>query len=105
MQEAAVHRWDAQAAVGVAEPLPTSLADDGVDEFLWISRQLRGPQPIAFHATDTGTTYAAGSGAPIATAAATSSDLVLLLYGRVHADQVEVAGDPSALDAYLVPVQ
>ena len=105
VQEAAVHRWDAQAAVGVAEPLPTSLADDGVDEFLWISRQLRGPQPIAFRATDTGTTYAAGSGAPIATAAATSSDLVLLLYGRVRADQVEVAGDPSALDAYLVPVQ
>ena len=60
VQEAAVHRWDAQLAVGHPDPLPTKLADDGVDEFLWIARQMRGPEPIAFHATDTGSTFAAG---------------------------------------------
>lgn len=104
VQEAAVHRWDAQRAGGRAGPLPVRLADDGVDEFLWIARHLRGEEPIAFHATDTGNTYTAGPGAPIATATATASDLVLLLYGRVSADDVEVAGDRAALEAFLIPI-
>jgi uncharacterized protein (TIGR03083 family) len=104
VQEAAVHRWDAQHAVGSAHPLPTPVAADGVDEFLWITRQLRGPEPIAFHATDTGETFTAGPGAPLATASAPASDLVLLLYGRVRADDVAVAGDRSKLDAFLIPI-
>ena len=104
VQEAAVHRWDAQRAVGRPEPLPAPAAVDGVDEFLWIARQLRGPEPIAFHATDSGDTFAAGPGAPLATASASASDLVLLLYGRVTADEVEVAGDRATLDAFLIPI-
>ena len=104
VQEVAVHRWDAQRAVGSAEPLPTPAAVDGVDEFLWITRQLRGPEPIAFHATDTGDTFMAGPGAPLATASASASDLVLLLYGRVTADEVAVAGDRAKLDAFLIPI-
>ena len=104
VQEAAVHRWDAQHAVGSAEPLPTPAAVDGVDEFLWITRQLRGPEPIAFHATDTGDAFMAGPGAPLATASASASDLVLLLYGRVTADEVAVAGDRTKLDAFLIPI-
>jgi uncharacterized protein (TIGR03083 family) len=104
VQEAAVHRWDAQHAVGSVDPLPTPVAVDGVDEFLWITRQLRGPEPIAFHATDTGDTFAAGPGAPLATASASASDLVLLLYGRVNADEVAVAGDRTKLDAFLIPI-
>ena len=87
-----------------ADPLPAVLADDGVDEFLWIARHLRGEEPIAFHATDTGNIFSAGPGAPIATATASASDLVLLLYGRVSADDVEVAGDRAALDAFLMPI-
>ena len=104
VQEAAVHRWDAQHAVGNADPLPTPAAVDGVDEFLWIARQLRGPEPLAFHATDTGETFTAGPGAPLATASASASDLVLLLYGRVNADEVAVAGDRARLDAFLIPI-
>jgi uncharacterized protein (TIGR03083 family) len=104
VQEAAVHRWDAQRAVGPADPLPTTAAVDGVDEFLWIARQLRGPEPIAFHATDTGDTFHAGPDAPATTVSATASDLVLLLHSRVSADDVEVAGDRAALDAFLVPI-
>jgi uncharacterized protein (TIGR03083 family) len=105
VQEAAVHRWDAQlAATGRPDPLPATLADDGVDEFCWIARQMRGPQPIAFHATDTGTTATAGAGEPVVTASAPASDLVLLLYSRVGAGAVTVDGDRAALDAFLQPI-
>jgi uncharacterized protein (TIGR03083 family) len=105
VQEAAVHRWDAQlAAVGRPDPLPTEIAEDGVDEFLGILRQMRGPAPIAFHATDTRSTFSAGNDEPVVTVSAPASDLVLLLYGRVSADQVEVAGDRAKLDELLIPI-
>lgn len=105
VQEAAVHRWDAQlAAVGNPDPLPAKLAEDGVDEFCWIARQLRGHQPIAFRATDTGTTFTAGGDESVVTASAPASDLVLLLYSRVSADAVDVDGDRAALDQFLVPI-
>jgi uncharacterized protein (TIGR03083 family) len=105
VQEAAVHRWDAQlAATGTPGPLPAQLANDGVDEFLWISRQMRGDVPVEFHATDTGTTVAAGAGPAVVTASATASDLVLLLYSRLRATDVEVTGDREALEAFLVAI-
>jgi uncharacterized protein (TIGR03083 family) len=105
VQEAAVHRWDAQlAAVGNPDPLPTELAEDGVDEFCWITRQLRGSQPIAFHATDTRATFSAGDDEPVVTASAPASDLVLLLYGRLTPKDVQVAGDREALKAFLVAI-
>ena len=33
-QESAVHRWDAELAVGAPNPIDADLAVDGVDEFL-----------------------------------------------------------------------
>lgn len=105
VQEAAVHRWDTQlAASGSPDPLPTKLADDGVEEFCLLARQMRGHQPIAFHATDTGTTFTAGDERPVVTASASASDLVLLLYSRVSADDVAVEGDRAALVKFLVPI-
>lgn len=109
VQEAAVHRWDAQAAVGDPEPLPLPVADDGVDEFIWIARQLRDPAPVTLVATDSGRSFPvtdpAVSDAPSeVTVTATASDLVLLLYGRVAAAAVRVDGDRSALDAFLAPI-
>lgn len=105
VQEAAVHRWDAQlAATGAPDPLPAQLADDGVDEFCWIARQMRGQQPIAFNATDSGSSVTAGDGDPVVTASATASDLVLLLYSRVRPDDVTVDGDRAALEAFLQPI-
>ena len=98
------YRWDAEHAVGSVDPLPTPVGVDGVDDFLWITRQLRCPEPIAFHAPDTGQTFMAGPGVPLATASASASDLVLLLYGRVSADEVAVAGDRAKLDAFLIPI-
>jgi uncharacterized protein (TIGR03083 family) len=108
VQEAAVHRWDAQlAAAGRANPLETRIAEDGVDEFLWITKQLRGPVPITFHAEDTGAVFAAGPGMPVAMVSAPdASELVLLLYSRVSADadSIAVEGDRDALDAFLIPI-
>jgi uncharacterized protein (TIGR03083 family) len=106
VQEAAVHRWDAQSACGAPAPLEPALADDGVDEFLWIVRQLRGETPVAFRTTDTNreVSAAAGSGAA-ATVEGTASDLVLLLYGRIPLDTVAVAGDRALVEALLVPIE
>jgi uncharacterized protein (TIGR03083 family) len=105
VQEAAVHRWDAQlAAAGRPDPLPAKIAEDGVDEFLWIARQMRGPAPIAFNSTETGAMFVAGTDKPVVTVTAAPSDLVLLLYGRVSTDEVLVEGDRDTLDAFLAPI-
>lgn len=103
--EAAVHRWDAESVSGLPQPLPADLADDAVDEFMWIARQFRETaRPVAVRATDTDNTYALGPG-PVATASGTASDLLLLLYGRVALADVEVEGDRRALDAFLEPIE
>lgn len=103
--EAAIHRWDAQSATGAQQPLPSDLADDMVDEVLWIARQFRDTaRAVAFHATDTGNTYATGP-APAAIASATASDLLLLCYRRIGLDAVDVEGDRRVLDAYLEPME
>src|SRR5882757_1214742 len=54
VQEAAVHSWDAQSCSGAPEPLPQPEAADGVEEFIWLCRQLRDPAPILCVATDSG---------------------------------------------------
>lgn len=122
--ETAVHRWDAQMAVGRAEPIETKLAVDGVAEVLdswlpgnrgrgprdrigvaqlaatdieefWFVR-LRGERGIALLDTDT-----VGHGDdPQARVLAqgTASDLVLALYGRVPFDVLDVTGDAALLE-------
>ena len=104
VQEAAVHRWDAQSAVGEPEPLAPPVADDGVDEFVWIARQLRDPAPITFVATDTGHEFPVSDTPPTVTVSAPASDLVLLLYGRLPTAAVQIAGDDAAVEAFLVPI-
>jgi uncharacterized protein (TIGR03083 family) len=104
VQEAAVHRWDAQLASGTPTPLLRALADDGIDEMLWIARQFQEAPPVAFAATDSGNTYSASEQEARATVAATASDLVLLMYGRRSLDDVEVRGDRALLEAFLQPI-
>jgi uncharacterized protein (TIGR03083 family) len=105
VQEVAVHRWDAQSAVGTPQPLAPAVADDGVDEFVGIARQLREPAPITLMATDSGRSFAASDEPADVTVSASASDLVLLLYGRIPADQVKVDGDRAALDAFLQSIE
>ena len=99
-----MHRWDAQSAMGTPADLDSSVADDGVEEFLWIARQLRDPAAIMFVATDSGRSFPASDLPAAVTASATASDLVLLLYGRVPADRVHVDGDRALLAAFLEPI-
>jgi uncharacterized protein (TIGR03083 family) len=108
-QEAAVHRWDAQSAIGPAEPIETPVADDAVDEFLDILRRLDRvdglPSAVRVHATDSGSDWTVGPGEPAATLSATASDLLLFLYGRVRDRAVEIDGNRAAVDALLAQVQ
>lgn len=59
--EAAIHRFDAQAALGRAEPIDPALAIDGVDEFCQVflahakrRRILGSGETVHLHATDDG---------------------------------------------------
>lgn len=111
-QEAAVHRWDAQGAVGSSAPLPPALATDGVPEFIAVMVgpdvvALRGP--VTLHALDTGSTWQVGpatadaAAPPTRTAelSATASDLVLMLYRRLPVPDIDVAGDPILVASLL----
>jgi uncharacterized protein (TIGR03083 family) len=122
--ETAVHRWDAQMAIASGEPIEAAVAVDGVSEVLdtWLpagrghtshTRQgvvhlqavdvgqewfvrLRGSGVALL---DTGTILDTDDHHPTAQAAGTASDLLLALYGRVRFDVLDIAGDPTLLDA------
>lgn len=113
VQEAAVHRWDAQVAAGLdGAPLPHDAAVDGVEEFLTVSLPAgappwdRAPVSVGLRADGVRPWLLAGGGGavtarpydpdvttPAATVTATASDLVLLLYGRIAVRRLDVTGD------------
>lgn len=122
--ETAVHRWDAQMALGLSEPIEAKLAADGITEVLDTllpAGRRRGPLDrhgvVALRATDVGEVWNVrlrGAGIALldtdtlldhdhhnerATAIGTASDLLLALYGRVPFDVLDVAGDDSLLAA------
>ncbi len=118
-QESAMHRWDAENAVGIAQPIDAPLAADGIDEYLMLQVAFRGdklarsaPQTIHLHCTDTAgewllrfddeglqvtPEHAKGDVA----ARGTASDLLLMLSGRRPASLAEVFGDAAILDGFL----
>jgi uncharacterized protein (TIGR03083 family) len=116
-QEALVHRWDAEHALGTAGPLDPALADDGIAEVIdtMAPRQVRLGRTAALahavglHATDTGSLRILGPGDPVATANGTAADLLLLLWGRLDACDPAVTWDGdgelarSVLAGALVP--
>jgi uncharacterized protein (TIGR03083 family) len=121
--EAAVHRWDAQRARGAARPIAADLAVDGIDELLGFFLDVRlGPavaagagETIHLHATDAdgewvltmgpdgGTWEHAHAKADVA-ARGPASDLLLLLWNRVPASEVETFGDVAILDRWRTAV-
>lgn len=103
-QEVAVHRWDAQSASGDADRLPAALAIDGVDEFVWLIRQLREPMPVALTVVENGYVYSPSDDPPVVNVRAPASDLVLMLYGRIKPPELDIEGDESVLDAFLMPI-
>jgi uncharacterized protein (TIGR03083 family) len=122
--ETAIHRWDAQMAIGRVEPIDHALAIDGVAEVLdtWVQagrrREFRPVTGIVeLHATDNGHTWYVrlrGEGVslldtdtifddddpqPTVIATGTASDLNLALWGRVGFDVLDVEGDEEVLQA------
>jgi uncharacterized protein (TIGR03083 family) len=121
--EFALHRWDAQMATGLAEPIEPRLAADGLTEVLdtWLASGLRhnpdaGTGMVALSATDidevwyvrlrpdgialldTDTLLDDDDLHERATAIGSASDLVLAVYGRVPFEVLQISGDASLLD-------
>ncbi len=105
VQEAAVHRWDAELTGGTPAPLEEAVAHDGVAEFLEVmgaagAITLRGP--VTLVATDTGGEWPVGDGTVSqAIVRAPASDLVLLLYRRLPLSVAEIEGDTALAQSLL----
>ncbi|MEU4551392.1 uncharacterized protein (TIGR03083 family) [Micromonospora violae] len=121
--ETAVHRWDAQLAIGAGDPVEAKLAADGVSEVLdtWLPagrRQVPGNwhgvvQLCATDAAqewylrlrgegmallDTATIFDHDDHHARAQVSGTASDLLLALWGRVSFETLDVVGDRTLLD-------
>lgn len=119
-QEASVHRWDAQRAVGLASTIDSGFADDGVDEYwtVMLPRMLTRESKttpasvLAVSLTDTGRSWTVDgqSGLPVidssATAAAQLSGpaeaVLLRLWGRpVPEGSIVISGDAAVAADWL----
>jgi uncharacterized protein (TIGR03083 family) len=103
VQEASVHRVDAELSTGTSTPLDPDVAHDGVEEFLQImlGGDAAGLPPVRLRANDTGGDWPVAGPGELATITATASDLVLLLYRRIAIDRVSIDGDRSAAYAFV----
>ncbi len=118
-QEASVHRWDAQHAIGMEATFDAEFAADGVDEYwtVMLPRMLireRRETPgtrISVHSTDTGHRWSIdGNGAlpvllpdgsPVdGELQGTAASLLLRLWGRPSGD-VEIRGDADVVHGWL----
>ena len=99
--EALIHRWDAEHSLGISGPVDPALANDGVAEVVgtMAPRQVRlGRTPalrqaVRLRAEDTDTSWVLGPGEPVATIRAIAADLLLLLWGRLPADDPSISWD------------
>jgi uncharacterized protein (TIGR03083 family) len=119
--ETAVHRWDAQVATKLPEPIESKLAGDTVAECLDTFLPAGRRQPTDMHglvhlaATDLGQNWYVrlrGDNVSLldtddtldalATATGSASDLALALWGRVPFDVLEISGDPALFEAIRI---
>lgn len=117
-QETAVHRWDAQDAMGDADPIDGELAVDGVDEWLEVFGATQNVAPngagetIHLHRTDgegewlvrlqpDGIEVTQGHAKGDAALRGRASDLLLTLWRRVPLDRIEVLGDRAVAERFL----
>ncbi len=116
--EAAVHRWDAQRAIGQPEPIEADLAADGIDEFFeWMlgsedAAGFEGAASVALVPDDGGLPWVVNiedGRVEIAHDVADgdalirggTSDLLLLIWRRVTPDTVHIEGNRPAVDRLL----
>jgi uncharacterized protein (TIGR03083 family) len=114
-QETAVHRVDAESAAGTPTPIDTTLAADGIDEFLTVFLPRLadnfgdvGEATVHLHCTDVEGEWLVARRDGVLTVTAEhakgdvaargrASDLLLFLWGRTPADALEVFGDADLL--------
>ena len=116
VQEAAVHAFDAQLAVGTPQPLPGVVALDGIPEFIGVSHGTTGPWPhepvrVGLHTdegaswlldlTASGSRISDGSHRTSADLHGSASTLLLTLHGRLPLDSLRVEGDRATLETLL----
>jgi uncharacterized protein (TIGR03083 family) len=116
--EAAMHRWDAEHALGQPAVIDAELAVDGVDEFLDHFVQERRPgayagdgQTVHFHSTDAHGEWVitrTANGVEVdhahakgdVAARGPASDLLLFVWGRKLPEDLEVFGESTLLDEW-----
>ena len=118
--ETAVHRWDAQAAAGVTQPIDAALAVDGIDEFLLFVEEWLSTRPVDglvgslhLHATDVdgewsllfgdhGLEHRREHSKADAAIRGPASDLFLWVVNRIDPDspELQLFGDPDIVDAW-----
>jgi uncharacterized protein (TIGR03083 family) len=121
--ESSVHRYDAQRAHELAQPVDADLAHDGMDELIdvLVPRVLARDTPVLpsatylFHATDDGEwAVRFGPGGverldvakdPGVTATGTASALLLAAYNRVRWSSLKLEGDEALLDAWASEIR
>lgn len=118
VQEATVHAWDADDAVGRAGALPTAVAVDGIDEFLSVEVPTNGGWPHRSTTVGLAATDAPGSGWRVVlmphggrlepgeatgdvVLRGAASDIVLTFYGRRSLDVLSVTGDREVAERFL----
>jgi uncharacterized protein (TIGR03083 family) len=118
--ETAIHRWDAQAAIGTSWPIaPSAFAADGAAEVfdIWLEGEDGAPYPgpdgtVHVHATDAegewlitlgggDATVTQGHAKADAALRGPASDLDLVLWARAPLGSVERFGDERLLTAFL----
>ncbi len=124
LHETAVHRADAELALGLEPEFDAVVAVDGVDEFLEnlpfatfspVIKNLKGAgETLHFHCTDAdgewliqlnpdGFSWEHGHAKGDVAVRATASNMLLLLYGRrkPHHERLQIFGDGALLDRWL----
>ncbi|MCV2489135.1 maleylpyruvate isomerase family mycothiol-dependent enzyme [Geodermatophilus sp. YIM 151500] len=101
--EATVHTVDVEQVLGAVRPIPTTLAMDGIDE--WLDVMVPGAlpdgpppyaHPVVLHAVDADaerTLFPSSQPFPIAALTGTAGDLLLALWRRVPLEVLTVDGD------------
>jgi uncharacterized protein (TIGR03083 family) len=116
--EVAVHRWDAQTAAGDPHPIDRVLAVDGIQEAFDLAPVRLAANPprgtgetIHFHCTDgegewllrltpDGLVVTQEHAKGDVAARGSASDLLLMVWGRLGPDAVDVFGDAALLERF-----
>ncbi|MFM7615975.1 MAG: maleylpyruvate isomerase family mycothiol-dependent enzyme [Actinomycetes bacterium] len=117
MHEIAVHRWDAESALGAPSAIEADVAVDAIDELLTVLvhradvPSAGSGETIHLHATDAEGEWLITRGAAGMTVLrehakgdvavrGSANDLLLVIMGRIDVDAVEVLGDGEVLAAW-----